>query len=167
LNLLNVLKKNGMNQRNKNKSTIFHTNTLQMGKDKSLIWNVHQNPCVVEGHGKMRELTTEEKRQSFSKTSIWLKLNVGFDMLTTYIFLSGPVLLQDVLKAMMSYYHGQVTPSEKQVYLKSNVISYAWFPKVNIKEYMKNATRADLRGDSLYLESFRKDNNVFTPSFGS
>jgi hypothetical protein len=149
---------------------VFHPQTLNFGKH-SLIWNIKDGPQVILAKGELapRELTSREKQMLFSRADMWLKLDSGFEMLTKYIFLKGPVSLGRVINAINDYYLGKVTSHEKQVYKASHVFEFGWRNDLDFGTIMRNARRADLRGDSIYLEGFKYDSiiHLYTPFFGS
>lgn len=73
---------------------------------------------------------------------------------------------------MKHYYQQKLSPSEKQVYMESNVFKWGWFARIDPKKWLKHATRRDMRGDSVYLEGFKMETHhpdyVFcVPNFGS
>jgi hypothetical protein len=151
---------------------VFNHKTMQIGKHNTIIWNILETPLVMGKESDApRSPTAKELSLLFSKKSVWLKLDVGFNMLTSYIFLQGPVTLDQVLDAMKSYYHSKLSVSEKKVYMQSGVFAYGW--RVDPVSWMKNNNmRGQMRGDSLYLEGFTfyrlADSSVeCSPYFGS
>jgi hypothetical protein len=147
----------------------FHPRTLSFGKHR-LLWNINDQPQVVsERFTEPRPLYPAERKLKFSKSDIWLRLDVGFGMLATYLFLQAPVSLGDVLNAMTTFFQSKLTSSEKEVYKRSHAFEYGRLPKIDFARMMRNATHGDLRGNSVYLEGFHVERNgaLVVPFFGS
>lgn len=138
-------------------------------QDARLSWNIlRPEPVINKADQEPRPLTPRERKASFSRKDMWLKLDVGFDILTTYIFLPGPVHLGDVLDAMANFYNRKLSAAEQHVILESHVFQWGWSSKISPRAWLANATRGKMRGDSLYLEGFQQGHqNTYTPFFGS
>jgi len=72
---------------------------------------------------------------------------------------------------MEYWYHTKLSKAEKEVIIASNVFEFAWFSTVVAKKWLKNATRAKMMGDHVYLEDFDVEHHpghhVWSPRFGS
>lgn len=134
-------------------------------------WNVGLNPMMMDSDSNGRPLNEKERLSCVSKRDVWLILDCGFSTLTSYFFLPGPVTLGVLLDTMTSFYHKKLTKCEKDVILQSGIFKYAFFSRISPSQYLRNATRASMRGDHVYLESFTVEHRLrhdeWTPHFGS